>query len=195
MNIQEIMKLWDRVRADDKKLLLFALSVLIIVFLDTGLFLNYQIQAIRRLNPKITKLKADINTLKEGVNRMEGVKSAQTASQAEALQRYKRALSEEEVPRLLQDISEKARQNNVKILQMRPAKQPLLAANLAEMRDLVPLLIALDLSCGYHQLGRFINDLEEADNFIAVEEMSIGAQEGNYLVQKVDLILRSYVKK
>ena len=53
----------------------------------------------------------------------------------------------------------------------------------------------MDLSAGYHQLGKFINELENAQVFVIVQELKIEPQPGNYLKQKAALTLKTYVKK
>jgi hypothetical protein len=65
----------------------------------------------------------------------------------------------------------------------------------AAMTGFIPLAINLDLLCDYHHLGKFINDLENAEILFGVEGIRITSQEGNYFQQKVNLILKTYVKK
>ena len=60
---------------------------------------------------------------------------------------------------------------------------------------LLPVIITLDLTCGYHSLGSFINALENAGQYIDVQDMKIIRDPHNYLLQNVNLVLKTYAKK
>jgi Tfp pilus assembly protein PilO len=110
----------------------------------------------------------------------------------------KRIITEAQFASLLQDISKIANNNEVKILQLKPFRQSLPANQDAKVKALgsfTPFLISLDLSSGYHNLGKFINGLENLESFVKVQEIKIEPFEDTYLNQKVNLVFVTYVKK
>jgi len=58
----------------------------------------------------------------------------------------------------------------------------------------IPVKITLDLTCTYHRLGAFINELENSKDFIAVEEVRIISDPANNYQEKVNLVLKTYAK-
>ena len=61
-------------------------------------------------------------------------------------------------------------------------------------RSIGSVLISLDLVGNYHNLGAFVNEIENARELMAVEGMKMEPDSMNYLQQKVNLILRAYVE-
>lgn len=88
-----------------------------------------------------------------------------------------------------------ANKNNVKILQLNPAREAPKTKKGAAATDLSPNLIALDLICDYHSLGVFINELENAPKFMVVEELKISPYSESIFQQSVSLVIKTYVKK
>jgi hypothetical protein len=60
---------------------------------------------------------------------------------------------------------------------------------------LTALLINLDLLADYHNLGKFIQALEDSPVFMEVQELDISTQLPDYMKQKVTLVLKTYVTK
>ncbi|MDI6605882.1 MAG: hypothetical protein QME65_01900, partial [Candidatus Omnitrophota bacterium] len=87
--------------------------------------------------------------------------------------------------------------NAVELIQMKPSRQnsPAAKDKVAKTEKFTPILIKLDILCGYHELGHFINDLENNPVFMAVEDLKITPQQKDYFKQKVELALKTYVEK
>mgnify|MGYP001593020126 CR=1 FL=1 len=111
--------------------------------------------------------------------------------------KIKKIISSEKLVSLLQDLSDIDNKNEVKIEQIKPFKDSQIAKQdkIAGIDNLQPVLITLDLTGDYHHFGKFINDIEGAQVFIAVQSMKISSGAGEYFKQKVNLVLRTYVKK
>lgn len=183
---------------DNKKIILIAITCLIITYLDFNFFMAFQLKMLKGLNPKIIKIKADLSKLDKELAAMRDLKDKQAAPQAVPALKMKKVILEEDIPSLLKAISDVANINDVKITQMKPTResQAKVAKTLADTEKLTTLLITLDLIGGYHHLGRFINGLENVEVFIAVEDLRITPQSpADYLKQKASLVLKTYVKK
>lgn len=109
----------------------------------------------------------------------------------------KEIINEAELPLLLQDITDMANKNNVKILQLNPANKEAAAPGKkgATAAGINYSLITLELTCDYHSLSAFIGEIENAQKFMAVEELRINPQSDSIFQQDVTLIIKTYVKK
>jgi Tfp pilus assembly protein PilO len=179
----------NKIELDKKKISLIVLVCLVILYLDFTFFLKSQVQNIRDLGPKIKQLRLDIDTLNKDLAYLEALKDKQTG----LLSKAKKIISEDQLPLLFKDISDMANKSNVKIMQMKPEVE--LQSEVKAQGKFLPILLAIDLSCGYHALGKFINTLETSAQFMAVQDIGIESDKKDYLRQNVKLVVMSCVKK
>jgi Tfp pilus assembly protein PilO len=154
------------------------------------------LRGIRKTAPQVVKLKKDLRELTNDLGNMEALKRNAAEAQENILSKTKKIISEEQLTSLLNDLSELANKNNVQILEMRPTKES--GSKLekpSQTAKFSPLLVKLELVSDYHNLGKFINTLENNPTFIAVQDMNIISRDSDFLKQKVVLILRTYVRK
>ncbi len=179
----------------NKKKLFFILAVFaVIFFVDLRFILSAQLRAISKMGPKITKLQADLNSLDADLKKMRELKKSHgsqgTASGA------KKIVSEGQIALLMERISSIANKYDVKVIQMRPQKEaPAKPAKNVKPEKFTPLSLTLDLVCDYHNLGRFISELENIDIFLQAQEIKIEPKDTDYLRQKVTLVFRTYVRE
>ena len=188
---------FKKIELDNKKALLVILAALALVYLDYALVIKLQLQNLRNSSPRIQKLGSDLSVLSAELARMQQAKSKQLKTKEEALSEVKKFITDEEIPGLLEEIAQAAKDNVVELIQMKPLRERPAGLHPKDAAAIKfsPLLINLDLSCGYHQLGSFLNVLENKDIFIGVEDLAISAQEKDYFKHKVELTLRAYVEK
>lgn len=189
--IEKIKKinLIERFALDSKKIVLILIITTMVLYLDFNFLLKAQMNWLKKSTTEIAKLKNDFKALELGLKNMQVVKSQQkNLAQSKA----KKIISDFELASLLQDISKIGNANNVRILQIKPSRE--IQKPSASLK-LSPVFINLDLICGYHNLGKFINDLENSQTFISVESFKIEARPEEVLKQKVSLTLKTYVKK
>lgn len=194
--IINLLDKFKKLELDKKKVFLIIAVSLVIIYIDFALIIKLQLKSIAAIGPKIIKLKNDIATLTQDLSKMKNLEGKQTQTKEGAGQ-VKKIISENEIPLLLQVISSIANKNNIRIMQMQPSKESKARQDKASKDTLkcVPILITLDLTCSYHNFGKFINDLENAEEFIVVQDMKIARDANDYLRQSVNLILRTYVRK
>ena len=104
-------------------------------------------------------------------------------------------LQNSQVSELLQEISTAANKFDVRTVQIRPSRQEEKEKTAPGQNKLIPMLINLDLVTDYHNLGRFIQAMENSPVFMQVEELEISTQLPDYMKQKVALVLKTYVTK
>ena len=181
-----MINLLGKLELDKKKVGLIILICVIIIYVDFAFLIKLQLRNTTAVGAKIIKLKNDIEVLNKDLVTMQ-----QSSKKQEVAIKLKKIISEEQIPSLFQSISNIANRNNVKIMEIKPSK----GAKSSVSGGFTPMLVTLDLSCGYHGLGKFINDLENAEVFIEVENLKILPQSQDYFKHGVNLVLKTYVGK
>jgi len=194
-----MINLLDKLNAlklDNKKIFVIAFVGLLILYVDFAFIMKLQLQGIRTLTPKIIKLKKDVDNLTKDLSWMQDLerKASKDKTQVGTL-KPKEIISEGKILLLLQEVSDLANKNRVKIMQINTSKDAKVQEEAIAGEKLSPIIITLDLTCGYHSLGSFINALENARQYIDVEDMKIIRDPRDYLLQNVNLVLKTYAKK
>lgn len=183
------------IQLDKQKKTLIAIFLVLIAYVDITYILKAQIAASNTLNPKIIRLENDLKHLNRGLENMRIAKGKQGLVAAKPVFKPSKILSEGQIPVLLQDISDEANRLGIKIEQIRPSREAQTAKSALPGDKFTPFLINLDLICDYHNLGKFINGLENSDVFMGVQEFKISTRLPDYLKQKAVLVIKTYVVK
>ncbi|MFA5146053.1 MAG: type 4a pilus biogenesis protein PilO [Candidatus Omnitrophota bacterium] len=104
----------------------------------------------------------------------------------------KRLPAQQEIPSLLENLSRIAQEANVKILGITPLSASLKdqQAQKDKIYNEIPILISA--KSGYHELGVFLSDLENADRFMKVVDIEIKANKVTPKRHDVELIVCTY---
>ncbi|MDD5097545.1 MAG: type 4a pilus biogenesis protein PilO [Candidatus Omnitrophica bacterium] len=183
------------VQLDKQKKILIVIICAFIIYVDINFILKAQTSGINSLNPKITRLKNDLNNLNRDLNNMRASKSTQSLATKKAIIKSSKIISEGQISWLMQDISSQANKFDIQIGQIRPTREALNPKNAIGGGKFTPILINLVLTCDYHSLGKFINQLENSQVFLGVQELTISTQLPDYMKQKATLVLKTYVTK
>ncbi|MBN2831386.1 MAG: type 4a pilus biogenesis protein PilO [Candidatus Omnitrophica bacterium] len=182
------LNLTERFSLDNKKIALIAIIGMLVLYIDFNFLLKSQMAAADKSKAEVVKISNDLKVLDAGIQSMQAAKAAQkSAPKAKG----KKIIYEPELTALLHDISKLANANNVRILQIKPIRD----TQKAPSGKLTPVAINMDLICGYHNFGKFINSLENNQAFMAIESFKIEAQPQDALRQKVSLTVKTYVRK
>lgn len=182
------------IQVDKKKAAVIGFLCLVLIYIDFSFIMKMQAATLASLGKKLAKLKTDLGSLNKDLLAMQEIQQKQAQGGAEASLHARRFISEEEVVSLLQDISDIARNNNVQVTQMKPYNEPSVKQDKTPVSKFTPVLIALELSCDYHDLGRFINDLENGQIFVCLQELKLSSQQKEPARQKANLVLKTHVR-
>ena len=185
----------NNIQLDKQKKILIVIFCALIIYVDTTFILKSQTSGINSLNPKINRLKNDLNNFNRDLNNMRAAKGKQGLATQKVMSKSSKIIPEGQISGLLQDISSKANKFDIKIGQIRPIRETVNAKSAVSGDKFTPILINLDLTCDYHNLGKFINELENSQVFLGVQELKISTQLPDYMKQKVVLVLKTYVTK
>ena len=189
----------SNLQLDNQKKILIVIFCVLIVYLDMTFILKSQSAGIKSLDPKIISLRRDLANLNQELLTMRAAQGRQSLSaQKNITKPSTKIISDGQISGLLQDIASLANKLDIKIGQIRPSRETVNVRNTknAAIDDkFTPVLINLDLICDYHNLGKFINELEGGQVFLGVQELKISTQIPDYMKQKITLVLKTYVTK
>ncbi|MFH1061324.1 MAG: type 4a pilus biogenesis protein PilO [Candidatus Omnitrophota bacterium] len=140
---------------------------------------------------KISKEVADKRTILKDLD--SGIKNfalleKDEASMSKAYNDFLASLpAQKEFPIFLELISQMAKNNNVKIIAMEPQKT-------TDIQSLffVKIPVFVDAYCGYHELGKFINDIESADKLMKIGTIKITKDDPDSEMLQVFLLIHTF---
>ena len=185
----------NSIQLDKQKKILIVIFSILIIYVDSTFILKSQTSGIKSSEPKITRLKNDLINLNRSLDNMRAAQGKQGVAVKKVISKSSKILSEGQVSGLLQDIASQANKFDIQIGQIRPVRETVNAKNAIAGDKFTPILINLDLTCNYHNLGKFVNELENSLVFLSVQELVISTQLPDYMKQKVKLVLKTYVTK
>lgn len=105
--------------------------------------------------------------------------------------------AEKEISLFLQGLAVTARDSNVVISSVTPGEMvPAEGAQVAGSREfLYELPVVITAKSGYHQLGRFVNDLERDSRFLNLQDIRVTANPQEPAMHSIYLSVRTYVLK
>ncbi|UCB56560.1 MAG: type 4a pilus biogenesis protein PilO [Candidatus Omnitrophota bacterium] len=144
-----------------------------------------------RLLPEASQLKSQITNIEKEWANIDSF-NEQIARSDEKLAAYEKSLpGEKEIPAILEYLSDAAKELKVRITEIRPVIEEKDKAATPSIYYKAPILLKAE--CGYHQLGRFLNKLENADRFMRIDNIKIEADPEKVGIHNVELIVVTYV--
>ncbi|MCM8799533.1 MAG: hypothetical protein NC900_02220 [Candidatus Omnitrophica bacterium] len=168
---------------DKKRQFILSLVFIILLILDFNFVLGLQINAYRKINLKVNKLKKEFSLLKQNLTKMEESLKGSTPE-------YKRNIKEDEVSLLIENIYKLANQQKIEVIQLIPQREVTKSPS-----ELVSYIFKINLNADFYSLLNFIKALEENNIIITVEGLDINSNPKDMFHHKVELILRTNVKK
>ena len=189
-----MMNKLQAIAGDKKKLALVAMLLCVFIYIDISYVLSAQFRGVKKKGAEVKKLPNDLTMLNKDLQLLK-VGSPQELSNK--MPGGKRLLSAGEVSRFLGYISDTANKHELRVMQIKPSvvavasqkTTPIVVAN----ADL--MYITIELLSSYHKLGQFINELENAPEYLSVNKLKIVSDPNDYMHQDVSLVVETYVKK
>jgi len=177
--------------AKKRVLLIYAAALLIAILAYTCLLLGPSISKLTDLVPRLRQMQADIRAVRADLP-LENEMKEKNRRALEKLTSYGNRLSrEKEIPALLESLSKLARDSRVKILGITPLQKA--RASSGRLYQEVP--ISITAQSGYHELGNFINKLENNERFMQVSNLSIRGNPGNAKWHNMRFVVYAYTFK
>jgi Tfp pilus assembly protein PilO len=180
---------------NNQKKIVIVIFCVLIVYADFGYILKAQLVGLKKIASQISRLNKDLTNLNRGLEDIRLSKDNPDLIKQKKTIKSSKVLAESRISELLQEISSAANKLGIKIAQIRTSRQSQKEKPTIGQGKLASLLINLDLVCDYHNLGKFIQSLEDSPVFMGVQELKISTQLPDYMKQKVVLVLKTYVTK
>lgn len=176
------------------QVLILAVLITIIAFI---LYLNFiffpQVVRVATLVGKTIKMRAELKSAKSIIAQEDTVKK-NLDEYKDKVELYEKKLpAEQEIPSLLENLSNMAKSSNIKIVGIMPALSYFKdqKGGKSQIYQEIPILITA--KSGYHELGYFLSDLENADRFMKVVDIGIKANKTVLKIHDVELIVCTYI--
>lgn len=161
-------------KIDKKNRYYMLLGILVFAFLlDYLILMRPQIVTLTKIKPEIRILSQDLGKIQGDIKKVASYRDEVNKLQADVAEISQKVKSKEEVSLILEQISRIANQNNIKIDQIMPLveDQKLLLQDNKKIYHALPILV--EARSSYHDLGRFLDNMEEADMFLYLTSFSI----------------------
>lgn len=198
-------------KSETEKMVLAGIGVVVFVF---ALIQFVTVPSLRKLG----ELSAETGKLRENIRKSQSLiaNKAQMDIRLAALQQkvrdYKAALPPySDMPDILQDISDIASESKVKITKIEPLKAeqqqgaaaPANGSGKPQEKAIsgktellyTEMPIKIEARGGYHALGKFINDIENAKNIMAIGDLEISANSDDMYNHGVRLLIVAYISR
>jgi len=176
-----------KITPDRNKLIITVSVILIILFLDFFFVLRSQMHSIVAIKPNIIRLKRDVDNINADLARMQ--KQRESLDEREV----KEIISSSQKDWVNEEIFRLSNMQKVKISQIKSVRREKSSQEPLYTGKYSHILIDMDVSAGYHQLARFLSELENHSVLLGVEELDIKRSEENQFEHSVELRLKTYV--
>ena len=180
-----------------KKIILIALASVTVLYIDLAYILKPQIGKLKKVSSELSQSAKAFSQYKKGSTQIQALKSSLSSLKGKQGASENKIFSESELTALLDDISMKALDSGIKIMQITPQGTSLdMEKEVVEGAGLrlLPLMLKLEISCGYHQLGGFLSRIE-SNPLISTPELKITVHSSYPAQQKVELTFKIYVSR
>lgn len=142
---------------------------------------------------EVKNLNQKIDVVNERVKRLDKI-NAQIMEMKAELGGYSKGLPDEkEIPKFLENLSSVAKISDVKILGITPSELKVVKVKGKKSGYYREMTITITARSGYHQLGQFINNLEEGERFTTIRNLEIQQDSKSPRAHRIKLGLETYV--
>lgn len=184
-------------KAKKQEILIFGVAVCLLLLAGYYLmFLSPVITKFLKVYHEASKVQSKIDKTELSIGRLPVLKKEIDELKAKAVYYSSKLPKEEEFPVVLESLSKMALDTGVKITKIMPVKESEEESSANQHSDIYSQeSILIDAQCGYHQLGTFISELENAERFMEVSDIRIEANKTNPKRHNVQLIVKTFISK
>jgi Tfp pilus assembly protein PilO len=178
-------------KSKKKILMLYAVGLLVIIGVFFRFFLQPSLEALFTVIPEIRRIKADAKVVTDDFLFEGKLKTRLQTLQAQLGEYEERLSREKEIPQFLENLSDLARHSRVKIVGIAPSKTG--ADQGKDVYQVVPIMVYAQSD--YHDLGTFINRLENDKRYVQITDMKIRANRQNPMKHDIEFVIQAYTFK
>lgn len=172
-----------------KTLIMVIIFSIIALWLYFAFLFSPKLSQIIMTGPKLAKLQKDVESVRTDLGRMEALKTRSEQLSTILKDFKKRLIRQVEVPALLETISLTADSSDAKVITLIPSGK--ITAQEGDVYQAFPVNIKAE--SGYHQLGTFVNELENAKMFLRISNINIKQKPSDAKTHNIDLEVEAFV--
>ncbi|MFQ5680932.1 MAG: type 4a pilus biogenesis protein PilO [Candidatus Omnitrophota bacterium] len=157
----------------DKKYARPLIIAAIVLVLDLVFVLGGQLSELGKMAPRINKLKQDFYAAQKNISARKNLQQEQESLSAGIIDKQHKIVSQKKIPLFLSKVSRIAQDAGVRLMQITPASLAKKTADDKQGGKYFKLPITLNLKCGYHNLGMFMEGLQGAKEYIRIADFDI----------------------
>ena len=187
--LEKIQNLDDKIRY-----ILFGGGLLIIVFINYFVILSPIGSLSARLAEDSRSVADNLTRVRADIKKLDQYKAELTRIQNEMKSDNLTVRSKEEILMIINDITFAANTHGVKINQIVPKTENEEKLMTNENGTYYSLPILIEAQVGYHNLGKFLNDLERSRIYRKMKELVITSDSQNPLTHSVQMTLKAFIQ-
>ncbi len=189
---QQFSQVFTRINEKNPYLFLIGLLVTILV-LDYFCIMQFQIKVLSSLNSKTHSLAQDLKTNKDNIARLDQYRKELNKLNEQLEKIGHKMKSKDEIPLILENITRMADENGLKIDQIMPGTMALesLLKNNEGQYFLIP--VVMEAQGGYHDFGRFLNQLEKEEVLFTIPYFTISANNNDPFQHLIKLTINAII--
>lgn len=176
-----------------QRLIIYVLITLCLLFGNYKLFFKPTIGSLIKTLPKARELQRNLNFARDAMVNIPKYKKQIEELRSELSSYRKKFSTKQETSYLLKELSEMAKNSGVKIIAIKPHAAVIATQQGVSKGVYQKFPISIQAVCGYHQLGSFLNKLENADIFMRVTDINITSNPQDSLAHLVNILLNTYI--
>lgn len=175
---------------DRQKTILMMLVGLVILVAYINFLLKPAIAGLSEINPDLSKRLQEIERAEYWIGKRPALEEQLKELKSKISHHGSMLSKEEEIPSLLEELSDMAHESDVAIIGIKPERIVTPEGEGLPFRE-VP--ISIKARCGYHRLGKFISILENAERIFAVKDIEIIGKPQSPRRHDVSLIVSTFL--
>lgn len=171
--------------------ILAGLLAILVVAVYVSFILVPQIERVFEAGGQVSKIDADLKEARCNIANIPEYRKSLATYEAK-VDRYEKMLpAQQEIPALLESLSGMARNSNVKIVGIVPVVGKEGKVKKGRIYEEIPILI--NAKSGYHELGKFLSNMECADRFMKVSDIQIKSSGQSPRKHDVEILVLTYI--
>jgi len=184
---------------DIKKRYLIFFGILIFVFfLDLVILMRPQFVALGKINRHISTQSKQLLEARSNIKKEKQLKREVESLQEQIFESRIQVVPKEEVPLVLEIISRLAEKNSISVDQLVPQTENALFLSQDKTRKYYVLAVIFKARSGYHNFGRFLNEIENHSYYFNIADFSMKSIDNSRLLNIVltlNIIIYEELKK
>ena len=177
----------------NQKIILYAIIAISLLYADYSLLIKPTLTSIGKTGPMLAQTRRQLAADKSLVANAASFKSQIQDIKEKMAYFDKRFSTKQEISEILSGLSGMAKDSQVKIVSIRPHPAIDVQSAGTGVGVYQKFPISIHATCGYHQLGTFLNRFAKEDIFMAVSDIKITADSKDPSQHLVYLLVNTYV--